>query len=104
MQVREALPASHEDLCHRLGMPRFLLLSRELRGEGHTLGLHEPRLQRAIGVVYRPETERVSHYYHARAFSQFDAWIHVDRTRALEPLERFGRRSQEVPETFPSGL
>jgi len=104
MQIRGALPGSHEDLCHRLGRPRFVLLSRDLRGEGHTLGLDEPRLQRAIGVVYRPETERVSHYYHARAVSQFDAWIHVDRTRALEPLERFGRKSREVPETFPSGL
>ena len=48
--------------------------------------------ERAIGVIYRPETERLSHYFEARLPDQFDAIIHLDETRALEPLERMGAR------------
>ena len=67
--------------------------------------LAEPRLQRAIGVIYRPDTERLSHYFHARLPQQFDAVLHYDTTRAVEPLERTTRwESGEVPETFPSAL
>jgi hypothetical protein len=67
--------------------------------------LREPRLERAIGVIYRPETERHSHYFDARLADQFDALIHVDRTRALEPLERTALWDRgEPPETFPTGL
>jgi erythromycin esterase-like protein len=62
-------------------------------------------LQRAIGVIYRPETERWSHYFHARLAQQFDALIHLDETRALDPLERTPEwESGELPETFPSGI
>ncbi|HEX2717813.1 MAG TPA: erythromycin esterase family protein, partial [Gemmatimonadaceae bacterium] len=68
-------------------------------------GLWEPRLERAIGVVYRPETERLSHYFAARLPQQFDCVLHYDRTRALEPLERTGLWERgELPETYPSAL
>jgi erythromycin esterase-like protein len=62
-------------------------------------------LERAIGVIYRPGTERWSHYFHARLADQFDAVIHFDETRAVEPLERTPQWSKrELPETFPTGL
>ena len=65
-------------------------------------GLRTPRLERAIGVIYRPETERMSHYFNARLGEQFDAVIHFDETRAVEPLERTAEwEAGEVPETFP---
>jgi erythromycin esterase-like protein len=85
-----------------VGIPRFLLT---LRGGGEVAdGLRHPRLERAIGVIYRPETERVSHYFEARLADQFDAVLHFDETRAVEPLERTAQWEQsEVSETFPSG-
>jgi hypothetical protein len=69
--------------------------------------LATPKLQRAIGVIYRPETERISHYYHADVPRQFDAVIHIDTTsalRGLEPGEQWERGVEEPPETFPSGI
>ena len=66
--------------------------------------VYGPRLERAIGVIYRPESERLSHYFHARLPKQFDAVIHIDETRAVEPLERLsGWERGELPETYPSG-
>ena len=63
------------------------------------------RLQRAIGVIYRPDTERQSHYFYTRLAQQFDAVIHIDETSALEPLDEGQVWSDgEVPETFPSGV
>ena len=64
------------------------------------------RLGRAIGVIYLPATERQSHYYHVRPGDQFDAIIHIDRTRALEPLEvdQSCGSAGETPETYPTGL
>jgi len=60
------------------------------------------RLERAIGVIYRPESERLSHYFHARLPKQFDAMIHIDETRAVEPLERTSVWDKgELPETYP---
>src|SRR5207249_6555696 len=99
-RVRPALPGSWETLFHEVGLPRFLVqfdagteLERRLAG---------PRLGRAIGVLYRPETERASHYYESQLSQQFDAVIHVDRTRAVEPLERVAKEpSEEPPETYP---
>ena len=100
--VRPALRGSYEALFHATGIPSFLLLLDDL---GEAAGaLREPRLERAIGVVYRPDTERASHYVHVRLPSQFDAVIHVDETRALEPLERDARWEKgELPETYPTG-
>jgi Erythromycin esterase len=64
--------------------------------------LRGPRLERAIGVIYRPETERQSHYFEARLPEQFDAVLHYDETRAVEPLERWGAdEGREAPATYP---
>jgi erythromycin esterase-like protein len=94
--VRRALPGSWEDLFHQQQPPAFLLDTGELHGL---------RLERAIGVVYRPETERISHYFHARIANQFDAIIHLDETHALEPLERTSEwEAGELPETYPFGV
>jgi erythromycin esterase-like protein len=101
--VRPALAGSYEALFHATGVPSFLLLLGDL-GEV-TAALHEPRLERAIGVVYRPQTERRSHYFDVRIADQLDAVIHLDRTRALEPLERSAMWEHgELAGTYPSGL
>ena len=63
-----------------------------------------PRLERAIGVIYRPDTERPSHYFTARLAQQFDVVIHIDETRALEPLEIWARHEVDLPETYPTGV
>ena len=77
-----------------------------IRGhEQNTELLNEPRLERAIGVIYRLNTERTSHYFDARLASQFDALIYVDETHAMEPLSVTKPSvPEEVPETFPSGM
>jgi erythromycin esterase-like protein len=91
--VRPALPASWERLLHEQREPRLLLAPAIPEGR---------RLERAIGVVYRPETERLSHYFEARLAGQFDAVIHVDESHAVEPLERTsGWEKGELPETYP---
>jgi erythromycin esterase-like protein len=102
-RVRRALAGSYEAVLHDVGLRNFLL---DFTAPGAAAeGLAEPRLERAIGVVYRPETERQSHYFHARLPQQFDAILHYDTTRAVEPLERTGLWERgEVPETFPSAL
>jgi erythromycin esterase-like protein len=67
--------------------------------------LRNERLERAIGVIYRPETELVNHYFNARLPDQFDAILHYDHIRAVEPLERTAEWEMgDVEETFPSGL
>ncbi|HEV8618302.1 MAG TPA: erythromycin esterase family protein [Candidatus Udaeobacter sp.] len=98
--VRPALRGSYEELFHQTGLPRFWI---DLRSVGDKVGvLYGPRLERAIGVIYRPETERLSHYFHARLAKQFDAIIHIDETSAVEPLERTSTwDSGELPETYP---
>jgi erythromycin esterase-like protein len=102
MSVTPALPGSVEKLFHEVALPRFFL---PLRAAGEALGqLHEPMLERAIGAVYRPRSERDSHYFRARLAAQFDAVVHVDRTRALEPLERPRVWTAEPPVTSPSAL
>ncbi len=85
---------------------RFMLPLRQGFGADDVLGaLRQNRLERAIGVIYRPETERWSHYFHARLADQFDAMIHIDQTRAVEPLERVARTPNDEPaETFPTGM
>ena len=101
--MRPALSGSYEALFHDVGIPRFMLALRD--GGRGAEGLREPRLERAIGVIYLPETERVSHYFYARLAEQFDAVLHFDETRAVEPLERSARwETGEVPETYPSGI
>lgn len=98
--VRPALPGSYEALFHEARVGQFLLpLGARLPC------LSAPRLERAIGVIYRPQTERVSHWFDAELLAQFDAVVHIDRTSALEPLERTALWDEgEPPETYPSGL
>jgi erythromycin esterase-like protein len=102
-RVRDGLAGSWEDVFHQTGTERFLL---PLRDNARLRPLAaERRLQRAIGVIYRPETERQSHYFHTRLADQFDAMIHIDETRALEPLDRGPVwAGAEPPETYPSGV
>ncbi|MFC5571258.1 erythromycin esterase family protein [Lysobacter yangpyeongensis] len=100
--VRPALPDSYEALLHDVDLPRFQLDLGDARVRDQ---LAAPRLQRAIGVVYRPQTERLSHYFRCRLPQQFDWLLHVDETRALTPLERGAHwHLDEPPETWPSGL
>jgi len=102
-RVRPGLAGSWEALFHEIGYTNFLLPLRDLASTEETF--LPRRLERAIGVIYRPETERVSHYFEARLPQQFDAVIHFDETRAVEPLDRTaGWESGEAPETFPSGV
>jgi erythromycin esterase-like protein len=99
--VRQSLPGSYERLFHDTDIERFFLL---LRG-GTGSPVPSQLLERAIGVIYRPDSERVSHYFGADLASQFDAVYHLDETLALEPLEKHERWVEgEVPETFPSGV
>lgn len=101
--VRPALPESFEALFHEVGLGNFSLDLSAGGGAAETLA--RPRLERAIGVIYRPETERLSHYFQARLPAQFDAILHYDVTRAVEPLERTGVWERgELPETYPSAL
>lgn len=102
-RVRPALHGSYESLFHEVGLKRSLLLLREESRLKEAL--RQPLLERAIGVIYRPETELESHYFRARLADQFDAVIHIDETRAVEPLERtVAWEAGETPETFPSGI
>jgi erythromycin esterase-like protein len=100
-QVRASLDGSYERLFHDSGIGRFLLLLQE--GDVRR-ALAAPRLERAIGVIYRPDTERLSHYFTARLADQFDAVMHIDETQALEPLERSAHDAADLPETYPSAL
>jgi len=101
--VRRALPESYEALFHEAGGQNFLI---DLAANHSSSGtLETPRLERAIGVIYRPESERLSHYFKASLTSQFDVVLHYDTTRAVEPLERTGLWNEgEAPETFPTAL
>lgn len=102
-RVRPARPDSYEALFHALGMGRFLL-PLTLGGEAEQI-LRTDRIERAIGVIYRPDTELQSHYARACLPEQFDAILHFDETRAVTPLERTAEwDAGEVPETFPVGL
>jgi len=106
-QVRPGARGSYEEMFHTVGIKNFLLDLSE-PNEATEL-LNDSRLERAIGVIYRPETERVSHYFHARLTEQFDHVIHIDETRAVEPLERGAgwqskETAEELPDTFPTGM
>jgi erythromycin esterase-like protein len=101
--VRPALNGSIEELFHETERPEFLVSPSISRSAADPLDA--VRLGRAIGVIYLPATERQSHYYHVRPGEQFDAIIHIDRTRALEPLEVTSLwEAGETPETYPTGL
>ena len=100
-RVGPALPDSYEALFHETGITRFWLqTSMALLCDIVTA----PRLERAIGVIYRPQTERQSHYFGACLAEQFDAVVHLDHTWAIEPIEGRSLWDREPPETFPSGI
>jgi erythromycin esterase-like protein len=100
--VRPALAGSYEDLFHRLGVPRFLLLLNDPEVRD---ALREARLMRAIGVIYRPQTERFSHCFRTRLPDQLDAIMHIDQTSAVQPLEAWTAQDHdEAPETYPTGM
>jgi erythromycin esterase-like protein len=102
-RVRPALPESYEALFHETAVPRFLVTfagNEALASEFRT-----DRLERAIGVIYRPESERVSHYFHARLGDQFDAVLHFDQTTAVDPLPHAEEeQTEDFPETYPAGV
>ncbi|THD70471.1 MAG: protein-L-isoaspartate(D-aspartate) O-methyltransferase [Bradyrhizobium sp.] len=100
--VRPALPDSYEQLCHATGLARFMLGLRgrdDLRGP---TGLGMERLERAIGVIYRPETEMASHYFRANLPRQFDEYVWFDKTRAVTPLDTAELKG--LPDTYPFGI
>lgn len=111
MRVRPAVRNSYEALFHDVAggngahapCPDFLL---DLTMPGELVeALRAARLQRAIGVIYRPATERQSHYLYASLPEQFDFVLHIDRTRAVEPLEHAGTWTPlELPETYPTAV
>jgi erythromycin esterase-like protein len=102
-RVRPGMPGSYEELLHETGIERFML---PLRGDNPAReALMQRRLERAIGVIYLPRTERQSHYFSAQMAVQFDAVIHIDRTTAVTPLDPGGGwHSEEPPETYPGGF
>jgi protein-L-isoaspartate(D-aspartate) O-methyltransferase len=100
--VRPAHPSSYESLCHLTGLTRFML---GLRGRGDLCsptGLGRERLERAIGVIYRPETEMASHYFEANLPQQFDEYVWFDNTRAVAPLDT--AEVKGLPDTYPFGV
>jgi erythromycin esterase-like protein len=104
MEIKTVLPGlkgSYEQIMHETGRPRFLL---DLSGHAELQAqLKEPRLERFIGVIYRPDSERQSHYLYASLPRQFDAFVWFDKTKAVTPLE-VDRQSEAAPDTFPFGL
>jgi protein-L-isoaspartate(D-aspartate) O-methyltransferase len=103
MEIKTVLPAipdSYEHVCHETGKPSFLLNLR--RSSPEETGLRKPRFERAIGVIYRPETELASHYFQAVLPEQFDEYVWFDETRAITPFET--KTLEDLPDTYPFGL
>src|SRR5205823_5336771 len=101
-QVRPSHAGSYEKLCHETGEPRFMLPLRGPDGENVREALMKPRLERAIGVIYRPDSELASHYFQAVLPRQFDEYIWFDETSAITPFET--GELTELPDTYPFGL
>jgi erythromycin esterase-like protein len=99
--VRPSHPDSYERLCHNAGGPRYLLDFG--RHEALRRELLKPRLERYIGVIYRPETELASHYAEATLHRQYDAFLWFDETTAVTPLRSTLVKGQ-VPDTYPFAL
>jgi protein-L-isoaspartate(D-aspartate) O-methyltransferase len=100
--VRPSLKGSYELLCHESGIPRFLLPLRDSQRPSLIEKLQKPRLERAIGVIYRPESERQSHYFQSVLPSQFDEYVWFDQTTAVTPLKT--QALEGLPDTYPFGL
>ena len=105
MEIKAIQPSrtgSYENLCHETGRARFMLPLRGLGGANVREALMKPRLERAIGVIYRPDTELASHYFQAVLPRQFDEYIWFDQTSAVTPFET--GKLAELPDTYPFGL
>ena len=100
-QVRPSREGSYERVSHDAGVPRFLLDLK--RDQDLRQRLEEPRLERFIGVIYRPETELHSHYAKSVLPRQFDGWVWFDETTAVTPLGP-EHHTGDLPETYPFGL
>ena len=100
--VRPAMDQSYEKLCHETGCSRFMLGLRDSLPTELREALSLPRLERAIGVIYRPETELASHYFQAILPDQFDEYIWFDETSAVAPLETL--ELEGLPDTYPFGV
>ena len=99
--VLQAISGSYESACHETNVPSFCLdLRRAPKELSNALG--KPRLERAIGVIYRPDTELASHYFQAVLPRQFDEYVWFDQTTAVTPFET--KTLQEMPDTYPFGL
>jgi protein-L-isoaspartate(D-aspartate) O-methyltransferase len=106
LEIKSLVPArsgSYEAICHEAGVPGFILQLRDPVREEVRDELEEPRLERAVGVIYRPETELQSHYFQASLPHQFDAYIWFDETKAVEPL-RGAPTAPGLFDTYPFGL
>jgi protein-L-isoaspartate(D-aspartate) O-methyltransferase len=104
MEIKTVLPAiaeSYEDICHKTGMRSFFMDVRQSL-PGDSEGLRKPRLERAIGVIYRPETELASHYFQAILPEQFNEYVWFDETSAVTPFE--AKTLKDLPDTYPFGL
>jgi protein-L-isoaspartate(D-aspartate) O-methyltransferase len=102
MRVRPALADSYEALFHAAQLPAGLIPLRQPRREVLRVELEPPRLERAIGVVYRPDSELDSHYFRASLPRQFDEYVWFDRSSAVTPLPSEPPRG--VPDTYPFGV
>ena len=103
MEIKTVLPSipdSYEHVCHQTGNQSFLLNLR--RTSPHETPLHRPRFERAIGVIYRPETELASHYFQAVLPEQFDEYVWFDETTAITPFET--KTLEDLPDTYPFWL
>jgi protein-L-isoaspartate(D-aspartate) O-methyltransferase len=106
MEVKRVRPAhaeSYERLCHEARTPAFMLALREPRRREVRDELSAVRLERAIGVIYRPDTELQSHYFQAMLPAQFDEYIWFDETQAVTPLAP-AAPGRGLPDTYPFGL
>jgi protein-L-isoaspartate(D-aspartate) O-methyltransferase len=101
--VRPAHDASYERICRDTRIARFKLPLRPAHGAAARAALLDERLERAIGVIYRPDTELKSHYFHASLPRQFDEWIWFDETRAVDALA-VEADARKFPDTFPYGV
>jgi protein-L-isoaspartate(D-aspartate) O-methyltransferase len=101
-KIRPSQPGSYERLFHDVGLPGFLLGLRHLPSSSLQDALSKPRLERAIGVIYRPETELASHYFQATLPRQFDEYIWIDTTEAVTPFAT--AELEGLPDTYPFGL
>jgi len=105
MEIKEIRPShdgSYEKLFHEVGLPGLMLGLRHLSSSSLREALSRPRLERAIGVIYRPESELASHYFQARLPQQFDEYIWIDKTEAVQPFDT--AELEGLPDTYPFGL